>query len=300
MVQGTLGYVDTEYFHTNHLSDKSDVYSFGVVLAELITGRKPISSDELDGYRSLATYFVSAIQQDRLLQILDENLVEGDLVQLKRIAELTERCLRVKSKERPSMKVAIELEALRSVENHQLRDEDFNHREIMEKLFHPATPSNINGGYLLQHKKLKDYLANKNIRIFTVEDLQRATNNYDEGNIIDRGRYGTIYKGILPDYGVVAIKKSIQIYQQQIDKFINELEIASQINHQNVVKTLGCCLGTEIPLLVYEFITNGTLFSHIQNPFLASDFSWEMRIKVAAETAAALAYYIWFQLFTEI
>ncbi|CAA3020331.1 wall-associated receptor kinase 2-like [Olea europaea subsp. europaea] len=291
LLDGTIGYLDPEYFQTTHLSDKSDVYGFGVVLAELITGRRPFSYDEPYESRNLATCFVSAIQEDRLLQILDENLVEGDLIQLKRVAELTERCLRVKSKERPSMKeVAIELEALRSVENHQLRDEDFNHREIMEKLFHPATPSNINGGYLLQHKKLGDYSANEKIRIFTVEDLQRATNNYDEGNIIDRGRYGTIYKGILPDYGVVAIKKSIKIYQQQIEKYINELEIASQINHQNVVKTLGCCLGTEIPLLVYEFITNGTLFSHIHDPVLASNFSWEMRIKVAAEAAAALAY----------
>ncbi|KAL2456210.1 Wall-associated receptor kinase 3 [Abeliophyllum distichum] len=337
LVKGTVGYLDPEYFESNQLTKKSDVYSFGVVLAELLTGQSAIMPTRLNRYeeqRNLAVYFVSAIREDRLVQILDGNLVRGDQIeQLEQVAKLSERCLRLKSEERPSMKeVAMELEALRSVENHQWREEDLNYEDIIENwrdgdlsheeitdnrrdedlnqeeiienwreedlnqeeitvnLFNPRTPSNLNGGIILQNKLSQDSLANETVRIFTAEELWRATNNYEEGNIIGRGGYGTVYKGILPDYGVVAIKKSIIIYQGQIEKYINEVKIVSQINHQNVVKMLGCCVETEVPLLVYEFVTYGTLFSHIHDPILASNFSWEMRIKIAAETAAALAY----------
>ena len=66
--------------------------------------------------------------------------------------------------------------------------------------------------------------------------------------------------------------------------------LLSQINHRNVVKLLGCGLEEEVPLLVYEYISNGTLSQHIHNPEEDFGLSWAIRLKIAADSAGAIAY----------
>ncbi|KAJ6391749.1 hypothetical protein OIU77_025672 [Salix suchowensis] len=132
-----------------------------------------------------------------------------------------------------------------------------------------------NGGLMLQQRLAGREESTSAAKIYTAEELEKATDNFDESNIIGRGGYGIVYKGIFADNTVVAIKKSRTVDNSQIEQFINEVVVLSQINHRNVVKLLGCCLETEVPLLVYECISNGTLSSYIHDRSKATTFTWE-------------------------
>ncbi|RWR74573.1 putative ATP binding protein [Cinnamomum micranthum f. kanehirae] len=145
-----------------------------------------------------------------------------------------------------------------------------------------------NGGLLLQQKICSR--KGDTFKIFTIEELKRATNNYNDSTIVGQGGYGIVYKGILPNNKIIAIKKSKLVDVSQIEQFINELDILSQINHRNVVKLLGCCLEDQVPILVYEFVSNGTLYHHIHKAEHLPSISIENRLRIAAETAEALAY----------
>ncbi|URD75342.1 Wall-associated receptor kinase [Musa troglodytarum] len=127
------------------------------------------------------------------------------------------------------------------------------------------------------------------VKIYTKEDLEKATYNFDKNRELGRGGHGTVYKRNLDDGREVAIKRSKVVTEDQSEEFVREMIILSQINHKNIVRLLGCCLEVEIPMLVYEFIPNGILFDFIHDndgtliPMIT-------RIRIARESAEALAY----------
>ncbi|KAK3405663.1 hypothetical protein EUGRSUZ_K01894 [Eucalyptus grandis] len=143
-----------------------------------------------------------------------------------------------------------------------------------------------NGGLLLQQQLCSSETNVDKNKLFNSKDLEKATDNFNKNRILGQGGQGTVYKGMLADGGIVAIKKSKAIDKGKVKQFINEIAILSQINHRNVVKLLGCCLETESPLLVYEFIPNGTLFQYLHDSLV----SWGTRLQIATDIAGALSY----------
>ncbi|KAM6572310.1 hypothetical protein CsatA_016390 [Cannabis sativa] len=153
----------------------------------------------------------------------------------------------------------------------------------------------LNGGLLLQQQtitsvKLEAINVDHKTKLFNSKELEKATDHYNANRVLGQGGQGTVYKGMLEDGKIVAVKKSKLGNKGQVTEFINEVFVLSQINHRNVVKLLGCCLETEVPLLVYEFIPNGTLYHYLHDPNEEFQLTWEMRLRIATEVSGALFY----------
>ncbi|XP_078169740.1 wall-associated receptor kinase 2-like [Carex rostrata] len=145
----------------------------------------------------------------------------------------------------------------------------------------------LHGGRILLEKiKSKQGFG---FTIFTKQQIEQITNNFDGANIIGHGGQGTVYKGTQRDQ-TIAIKKCKIIDESKKKEFGKEMLILSQINHKNIVRILGCCLEVEVPILVYEFIPNGTLYSCIHHKKQGSHISLVTRVRIAHESAEALAY----------
>ena len=143
---------------------------------------------------------------------------------------------------------------------------------------------------LLQQQLSSNEVTVEKAKLFNLKDLKKATDNFNVNRILGQGGQGTVYKGMLIDGTTVAVKKSKVIDEGRLEEFVNEVVILSQINHRNVVKLLGCCLEIEVPLLVYEFIPNGTLSQYLYDQNEEFTATWDMRLRIATEVAGALFY----------
>lgn len=144
-----------------------------------------------------------------------------------------------------------------------------------------------NGGLIL-FEKMRSSRADT-IRIFTKNEIDKATNSFEADRFLGGGGRGAVYKGILENGREVAIKKAKLVGEDQKEEFVNEIIIVSQINHKNVVQLLGCCLEVDIPMLVYEFVANGTLHDLLHGNHRAP-ISLYTRLNIALQSAEALSH----------
>lgn len=133
--------------------------------------------------------------------------------------------------------------------------------------------------------------SNGQVTVFTLKELEKASENFGEHLVLGLGGFGTVYKGTLRNGMVhVAIKVSNSVSKSGKKQLMNEISILSQTSHPNLVKLFGCCIETEVPILVYEYIPNGNLFEHLHRLRFGVNLNWAKRLQIASETADALAY----------
>ncbi|KAJ0799273.1 putative protein kinase RLK-Pelle-WAK-LRK10L-1 family [Helianthus annuus] len=101
-------------------------------------------------------------------------------------------------------------------------------------------------------------------RIFTTKRSKGQQTTSRQAGLLGVGGFGEVYKGVLDCGTTVAVKCAKVGNTKGIDQVLNEVRILGQVNHKNLVHLIGCCIEKQ-PLLVYEFIPNGSLFYHLHD-----------------------------------
>ncbi|XP_057993605.1 probable LRR receptor-like serine/threonine-protein kinase At1g06840 isoform X3 [Hevea brasiliensis] len=127
------------------------------------------------------------------------------------------------------------------------------------------------------------------VKDFTYAEMALATNNFSSSTQVGQGGYGKVYRGILADGTVVAIKRAQEHSLQGEKEFLTEIELLSRLHHRNLVSLVGYCDEEGEQMLVYEFMSNGTLRDHLSAKS-KEPLSFALRVRIALGSAKGILY----------
>ncbi|CAH2074681.1 unnamed protein product [Thlaspi arvense] len=140
-----------------------------------------------------------------------------------------------------------------------------------------------------KHEPSKASLVNSGIRGFSFKEVAEATDDFSSSALVGRGGYGKVYRGVLSDKTVAAIKRADEGSLQGEKEFLNEIELLSRLHHRNLVSLIGYCDEEGEQMLVYEFMPNGTLRDWLSAKGKET-LSFGMRVRVALGAARGILY----------
>ncbi|GMI65330.1 hypothetical protein like AT1G54820 [Hibiscus trionum] len=131
----------------------------------------------------------------------------------------------------------------------------------------------------------------RGVQVFTYKELESATGNFSEANVIGNGGSSVVYKGVLVD-GTVAAVKRLRLDRKQGERgFRMEVDLLSRLNSPYLVELLGYCADQHHRLLIFEFMPNGTLQQHLHHPGReCRPLDWGSRLRIALDCARALEF----------
>ncbi|RAL48508.1 hypothetical protein DM860_005932 [Cuscuta australis] len=128
-------------------------------------------------------------------------------------------------------------------------------------------------------------------KVYTITELQSATNNFSQQNLLGEGSLGSVYRAEFPDGQIFAVKtiNMVALSLQEEEIFLDVIRTASRLRHSNIVALSGYCVEYGQYFLVYEYIRSHSLQDALHSTGLKS-LSWKLRLRIALGTARALNY----------
>nr|XP_010313224.1 probable serine/threonine-protein kinase PBL3 isoform X2 [Solanum lycopersicum] len=144
-----------------------------------------------------------------------------------------------------------------------------------------------------------DLSATCNLKSFTFNDLKNATRNFRADSLLGEGGFGYVFKGWLDENTlapcksgtgmVVAVKKLKSESCQGHREWLAEVNYLGQLHHENLVTLIGYCVESDNRLLVYEFMTKGSLENHLFRKGVQL-MTWGKRMRIAVDVARGLSF----------
>ncbi|KAL7143000.1 hypothetical protein ABFS83_08G161800 [Erythranthe nasuta] len=136
-----------------------------------------------------------------------------------------------------------------------------------------------------------DELSEISVNLFSYKELRKATNDFSPANKIGEGGFGSVFKGKLRNGPMAAIKVLSSESRQGVREFLTEIQVISDIKHENLVKLYGCCAEGNHRILIYNYLENNSLAeSLIGGGRKNIHFDWKTRVKICIGVAKGLAF----------
>ncbi|XP_059285346.1 G-type lectin S-receptor-like serine/threonine-protein kinase At4g27290 isoform X1 [Lycium ferocissimum] len=125
---------------------------------------------------------------------------------------------------------------------------------------------------------------------YSLQKIREATNNFHGENKLGEGGFGPVFKGVLAEFGDVAIKRLCRRSSQGLEEFMNELKLIAKLQHKNLVSLLGCCVEGDEKILIYEYMPNCSLDKFLFDTSLKVTLDWSTRFKIIEGIAQGMLY----------
>ncbi|ESW33691.1 hypothetical protein PHAVU_001G090800 [Phaseolus vulgaris] len=168
------------------------------------------------------------------------------------------------------------------------RDEENKNRKSVERINDVSASSSGNGP---EENPKEEGESPHEARIFTFRELATATKNFRDETFIGQGGFGIVYKGMIGENQVVAVKRLDTTGVQGEKEFLVEVLMLSLLRHSNLVNMIGYCAEGDQRLLVYEYMALGSLESHLHDVSPDEEpLDWNTRMMIACGSAKGLHY----------
>ncbi|KAH0900353.1 hypothetical protein HID58_049921, partial [Brassica napus] len=150
----------------------------------------------------------------------------------------------------------------------------------------------MNGVVLPRRRNLSEENAVEDLELplMEFEAVLTATEHFSDCNKVGEGGFGAVYKGRLLDGQEIAVKRLSEMSAQGTNEFMNEVRLIARLQHINLVRLLGCCVDEGEKILIYEYLENLSLDSHLFGLTRSSMLNWQMRFDIINGIARGILY----------